>query len=91
MKKKDFVMSIILHAFLAYLWIIFWNHINGVAYSVGNPLIGVTIFATGTWLFWEIAKRISPYNEYKKSHSIKIAGYISFGIVLAIYLFVYLI
>ncbi|WP_312475728.1 hypothetical protein [Neobacillus sp.] len=87
MKNKDFVLSKIFNAFLGYLWILFINHNN----SMDNPLIGLISIFLGTALFWEIANRVTPFNEYKKSHPVKMAGFVSFGIVLAVNLFVKLV
>ncbi|WP_043929803.1 hypothetical protein [Bacillus sp. EB01] len=82
MKKKDFVLSIILNAFLGYLWILFVDHIVGIANSMENVFfIGGIIIVIGTFLFFEIVKRITPFNEYKNTHPIKLAGFTSFLLV----------
>ncbi|WHY77334.1 hypothetical protein QNH20_25220 [Neobacillus sp. WH10] len=87
MKNKDFVLSIFINAFLGYLWILFHNHIN----SIDNPLIALIGICSGTWLFWEIIHRVTPFNEYKNRHPVKIAGFVSIGIVLTVNLFVSLV
>jgi hypothetical protein len=82
MKKKDYLISIILNAFLGYLWVIFNNHIIKVANSMDNVfVVGGIIIVIGTLLFWEIVRRIAPFNEYKNTHPIKIVGFASFVIV----------
>ncbi|MFZ7942468.1 hypothetical protein [Neobacillus sp. 19] len=86
MKNKDLVLSIFLNAFLGYLWILFKEHINGI--GLDNPLIGLIMIFCGSWCFWEIVNRITPFNEYKRSHPVKIAGFVSFGMVLIVNLFV---
>ncbi|MCR2820435.1 hypothetical protein [Lederbergia panacisoli] len=54
-----------------------------------NVLIfGGIIILLGTALFWEIVKRVTPFNEYKNSHPVKIVGFVSFGIVVVVNLFV---
>ncbi|MFD1779080.1 hypothetical protein ACFSFW_10415 [Fredinandcohnia salidurans] len=68
MQIKDFSLSIILNAFLGYLWVLFINHIIEIANSMNNTLIiGGLIIIIGSGLFWEIVKRVAPYNEYKLS------------------------
>ena len=82
MKYKDFVLSIGINALLAHLWILFMNNIN--SYSMKNPLLGLISVFLGSILFWEILNRITPFNEYKNSHPVKIAGFVSIGVVFAV-------
>lgn len=89
MKKKDLVMSVLLNAFLGYLWILFIDHIIVVANSLDNFVLGVMVVIGGTTLFWEIVKRVTPLNEYQNRHPVKIAGFLSFGTVVAVNLFVF--
>ncbi|MEH7445072.1 hypothetical protein V7201_22460 [Bacillus sp. JJ1122] len=89
MKNKDLVMSVLLNAFLGYLWILFIDHIVVVANSLDNFFVGGLIIIGGTTLFWEIVKRVTPLNEYQNRHFVKIAGFVSFGIVVAVNLFVF--
>jgi len=89
MKNRDLVMSVLLNAFLGYLWILFIDHIIVVANSLDNFVLGVMIMIGGTTLFWEIVKRVSPFNEYQNRHPVKIAGFVSFGIVVAVNLLVF--
>lgn len=89
MKYKDLIMSVLLNAFLGYLWILFIDHIVVVANSLDNFVFGVLIIIGGTTLFWEIVKRVTPLNEYQNRHPVKIAGFVSFGIVIAVNLFVF--
>lgn len=87
LKSKEFALSIILYAFLGYLWCIFINHIVAFANSLDHTLlIGGPIIVIGTLLFIEIFHRIAPFNEYKTSHPVKIAGIISYGLVVIVYL-----
>ncbi|MEK3988468.1 hypothetical protein [Robertmurraya sp. FSL R5-0851] len=89
MKTKEFALSIILNAFLGYLWILFIDHIVRVANSMENTfIVGGLIILIGTTLFWEIVKRVTPFNEYKFTHPVKLAGFISFGVVVVVNLFV---
>lgn len=88
MNTKEFVLSIILHAFLGYLWILFIDHLVRIAESTDNTfIVGGFIILIGTTLFWEIVKRIAPFNEYKLTHPVKLAGFISFGVVFIVNLF----
>lgn len=89
MKTKEFALSIILNAFLGYLWILFMDHIVRVANSMENTfIVGGLIILVGTALFWEIINRVTPFNEYKITHPVKLAGFISFCLVVVVNLFV---
>jgi hypothetical protein len=89
LKSKELALSIILNAFLGYLWILFIDHIVNVANSMGNTfIVGGLIILIGTALFWEIVNRVTPFNEYKITHPVKLAGVISFGLVVFVNFFV---
>lgn len=89
MKTKEFALSIILNAFLGYLWILFIDHIFRVANSMENTfIVGGLIILIGTALFWEIVNRVTPFNKYKITHPVKLAGYISFCLVVVVDSFV---
>lgn len=88
MNKKDFARSIILNAFIGYLWVLFSFHIVRIANSMDNVFfVGGIIMLIGYLLFWEIVKRVTPFKEYKNTHPVKIAGGISLCIVVLISLF----
>jgi hypothetical protein len=86
--KQHFILSIILYAFLGYLWILFMQHIYKTAYSMHNVFFGGLTIIIGTLLFWEIEKRITPFNEYEKNHPVKIIGVVSFLTVVFVNFFV---
>ncbi|MFH5836729.1 hypothetical protein ACHAL6_11715 [Proteiniclasticum sp. C24MP] len=89
MKTKEVALSIILNAFLGYLWLLFIDHIVRVANSMENTfIVGGLIILIGTALFWEIVNRVTPFNKYKITHPVKLAGFISFGLVVVVDLFV---
>ena len=89
MKTKELALSIILNAFLGYLWILFIDHIVRVANSMENTfIVGGLIILIGTALFWEIVNRVTPFNKYKITHPVKLAGFISFGLVVVVDSFV---
>lgn len=89
MKIRELSSSIVLNAFLGYLWILFIDHIVGLANSMDNVfIVGGLIIVIGSTLFWEIAKRATPFKEYKNSHPVKITGFISFGVVVIVHFFV---
>lgn len=89
MKSKELALSIILNAFLGYLWILFIDHIVNVANSMENTfIVGGLIILIGTALFWEIVNRVTPFNKYKITHPVKLAGFISFTLVVVVDLFV---
>lgn len=85
MKTKDFALAIILNAFLGYLWILFINHIVRIANSMENTfIVGGLIILMGTTLFFEIVRRVTPFNEYKFTHPVKLAGVVSFVAVVVV-------
>lgn len=87
MKVKEYGLSIVLNAFLGYLWIIFINHIVNFANSMNNSfVVGALIIGLGTVLFSQIVHRVTPFNQYKLAHPIKITGIVSFVSVVAIHL-----
>ena len=87
MKVKEYGLSIVLNAFLGYLWILFINHIVNFANSMNNSfVVGGLIVVLGTVLFFEIVHRVTPFNQYKLTHPIKITGIVSFVSVAAIHL-----
>lgn len=89
MKIKDFALSMLLNGFLGYLWVLFITQIIQIANSLNNTFfVGGLIIIIGSGLFWEIVKRVAPYNEYKFTHPVKITGFISFTIVVVTHLFV---
>lgn len=89
MKVKEYALSIILNAFLGYLYVVFIFHIVDIANNMNNVFVfGGIIIILGTSLFFEIVRRVSPFNEYNKTHPINIVGSTSFiGMVGVIYIF----
>ncbi|WP_437832903.1 hypothetical protein ACQRXC_25210 (plasmid) [Niallia taxi] len=86
MKAKEHGISIVLNLFLGYLWIIFVNHMVAIANSFHNTLlIGGLFILLGTFLFWEIVNRITPFNTYKFNHPVRITGFASFFLTVVIY------
>lgn len=86
MKAKEHGISIVLNLFLGYLWIIFVNHMVVIANSFHNTLlIGGLFILLGTFLFWEIVNRITPFNTYKSNHPVRITGFASFFLAVVIY------
>ncbi|WP_453996000.1 hypothetical protein [Bacillus nitroreducens] len=51
-------------------------------------IVGGLIILIGTALFWEIVKRVTPFNEYTFTHPVNLVGLISFGLVVVVDLFV---
>ena len=86
MKAKEHGISIVINLFLGYLWIIFVNHMVVIANSFHNTLlIGGLFILLGTFLFWEIVNRITPFNTYKFNHPVRITGFASFFLAVVIY------
>jgi hypothetical protein len=88
MKFREYSLTIVLNAFLAYLWIIFINHIVNLVNSMNNSFIaGAIIIGIGTLLFFEIVHRVTPFKQFKLTHPIRITGVSSFALVLIIHFF----
>ena len=84
MKVKEYGLSIVLNAFLAYLWILFINHFVNLVNSMNSSfIVGAFIIGLGTALFFEIVQRVTPLNQYKLPHPIRIIGVASFVLVVA--------
>lgn len=89
MKAKELTLSIVLHLFIGYLWILFADHIINIANSMDNTfIVGGLILLLGTFLFWEIVSRITPFNQYKLTHPVKLVGYISIVAVIFVHFYV---
>ncbi|MCE5168286.1 hypothetical protein LQV63_03010 [Paenibacillus profundus] len=88
MNIKEWALSIVIHAFLGYLWVLFVEHVLGLANSMDNMILGGLILLLGTYLFWFTVNRITPFNSYKLTHPAKVAGIISFGLVVIVLVFV---
>jgi phage-related holin len=89
MKVKEYALSIILNAFLGYVFVLFIFHIIEVSNSMDHVLVvGGMIIILGCTLFFEVMRRVSPFNEYKKTHPLNIVGSTSFiGMTAVIYFF----
>jgi hypothetical protein len=87
MRVKDYLLSIILNGFLGYLWTLFFMHISEIANSMENTLVvGGIVILIGSVLFFEIVRRVSPFQEYKKTHPINVVGTASFvGMMIVLY------
>ncbi|WNF38331.1 hypothetical protein RJD24_07870 [Bacillaceae bacterium IKA-2] len=86
MKVKDYGLSIILNAFLAYLWILFINHIVNLVNSMNNSfIVGALLIGVGSALFFEIVGRVTPFSQYKFPHPLKLTGVASFVLVVAVH------
>jgi len=82
MKNRDFLLSIVLNIFLAYLWFFLVYLIFDFVKLKDNALLfGITLSFIGTLLFVEVIRRINPFIEYKITHPVKIAGFMSFGLI----------
>ncbi|MDD9791801.1 hypothetical protein [Priestia megaterium] len=82
MKNKDFLLSIVLNVFLAYLWIFLIYLIFDFVKLKDNALLfDIVLASTGTLLFAEVVRRVNPFIEYKITHPVKVAGFISFGLI----------
>lgn len=86
MNVREYGLTIVLNAFLAYLWIIFINHSVNLVNSMNNSFfVGVILIGLGTVLFFEIFHRVTPFNQYKLSHPIRITGIASFALVVVVH------
>lgn len=89
MKYKEVALSVILNAFLGYLWLLFMNHILNLTESLDNVIFKAIVFLLGTTLFGEIVRRITPFHEYKFTHPIKLVGFSSCLVVVFIGVFIF--
>ncbi|WP_280169411.1 hypothetical protein [Priestia megaterium] len=81
MKNRDFLLSIALNVFLAYLWVFLIYLIFDFVRLKDNALVlGIILSSIGTLLFAEVIRRINPFIKYKSSHPVKIAGFVSFAL-----------
>lgn len=88
MKNKDFLLSIVLNTFLAYLWIFLIYIIFDFVKLKDNALLfGVVLASIGTLLFAEVIRRVNPFIEYKFTHPVKVVGFISFGLIAVVNLY----
>lgn len=88
MKNKDFLLSIVLNIFLAYLWIFLIYLIFDFVKLKDNALLfGVVLASIGTLLFAEVIRRVNPLIEYKLTHPVKVVGFISFGLIAVVNLY----
>jgi len=82
MKNKDFLLSIVLNIFLAYLWVfLIYLILDFVNLKDNALLLGGVLAFIGTLLFGEVIRRINPFFKYKITHPVKIAGFVSFGLI----------
>ncbi|EPY09633.1 MULTISPECIES: hypothetical protein [Paenibacillus] len=88
MKMKEIALSVIIYAFLGYLWVLFSERMVSIANAMGNMLIGGLLLSVGTLLFFAIVNRIAPFHNYKLTHPTRLAGAASFLIVVLSILFV---
>ncbi|WP_260471829.1 hypothetical protein [Bacillus sp. HMF5848] len=90
MKIKEMGLSVVLNAFLGYLWILFVDNIVSVASTIDNAfIVGGIIIVIGTTLFGEIVRRTTRFDEYKFTHPVKLIGFLSFGSVVIINLTIF--
>ena len=88
MKNKDFLLSIVLNIFLAYLWIFLIYLIFDFVKLKDNALLfGVVLASIGTLLFAEVIRRVNPFIKYKLTHPVKVVGFISFGLIAMVNLY----
>ncbi|MCM3192406.1 hypothetical protein [Priestia megaterium] len=88
MKNKDFLLCIVLNIFLAYLWVFLIYLIFDFVQLKENPLLlGLALASIGTLLFAEVLRRGNPFFAYKITHPVKIAGFISFGLIASVNLY----
>lgn len=87
MTTKEVVQSIVIHGFLGYLWVLFITHIVNVANSMDYMIARSLLILAGTFLFWWIVNRITPFHSYKFTHPAKIAGIISLLLVVLLQVF----
>ncbi|KHF38555.1 hypothetical protein [Halalkalibacter okhensis] len=86
MNKKDYFISVVLHGFIGYLWVLFVSHINNYTSKIENSAFissGILIFI-GIFLFGSIVKRMTPINQYKYNHPVNLVGFVTLLLVVFI-------
>ncbi|GEN47191.1 hypothetical protein AHA02nite_29670 [Alkalibacillus haloalkaliphilus] len=86
MRAKFYIMTIIIHIFLGYLWVLFSSHIINVTNSSNSPFfIGVILILLGTVIFGVIFNRITPFDKLESTNPVNIIRIITFLSVIIVY------
>ncbi|HEY4554721.1 MAG TPA: hypothetical protein VIG80_16115 [Bacillaceae bacterium] len=81
MKILKMIYSVVLHGFLGYVWIVFINSMLDMFHSGGKSVLSGLLVGAGTLLFLDVTSRVFDSFEKDKKHPVRIAGYVSFGLV----------
>ncbi|MCJ8005878.1 hypothetical protein ACFFF5_05925 [Lederbergia wuyishanensis] len=88
MKWLIMVYSVILNGLLGFVWIIFISKLLDLFNSSGKSIWMGLFIGVATLLFLDITTRVFESFDKDKRHPVRIAGYVSFGIVVLVSIFI---
>ena len=81
MRLLMILYSFILHGFLGFIWIFYILKALDLFNSMGKTVWAAIIVGVGTVLFLDLSTRVFESFSKDKKDPVRIAGYISFGLV----------
>ncbi|MBS4218150.1 hypothetical protein KHA96_07400 [Bacillus sp. FJAT-49711] len=81
MKTLLMIYSVILNGLLGFVWIIFVSKLLDLFNAFGKSVWMGIFIGIATILFLDITTRVFESFDKDKKHPVRIAGYVSFGIV----------
>lgn len=82
------IYSAILHGFLGYVWIVFISKLLSLFNAAGKSVLAGILIGAATLLFLDLTTRVFESFDKDKKHPTRIAGYITFGLVVLIQLLI---
>ncbi|MBS4177541.1 hypothetical protein [Lederbergia citrea] len=89
MKVLTIIYSAILHGFLGYIWIIFISKLLDLFQLAGKSVWAGVLIGVGTLLFLDMTSRVFESFGKDKKHPARVAGYISFGVIVLGWLMIF--
>ncbi|MCR2821101.1 hypothetical protein [Lederbergia panacisoli] len=84
MKILLMMYSVILNGLLGFVWIIFVSKLLNLFNAFGKSVWMGIFIGIATLLFLDITTRVFESFDKDKKHPVRIAGYVSFGIVVIV-------
>ncbi|MBW8349614.1 hypothetical protein K0H71_09175 [Bacillus sp. IITD106] len=84
MKILLMIYSFILNGLLGFIWIVFISKLLDVFNASGKSFWMGLFIVIATLLFLDITTRVFESFDKDKKHPVRIAGYVSFGIVVLV-------
>ncbi len=81
-------LTIVINAFLGYLFVLFVNHIVDLFNELNNFFLGGMIVLIGFNLFYVIARRAMPNSNLTFTHPLNLIGVVSFMGIILLHVFV---